>query len=89
MKNRHLDLVRHSGLNSTNSLAGTNDLVIVPTSPFEEEQRHTPPKSNYRPPKLYVDRLLENRDTHGIGELRFEACIIKVSKLNCVARTSH
>ncbi|RAO66372.1 uncharacterized protein BHQ10_002384 [Talaromyces amestolkiae] len=49
----------------------------TPQSPVEAEQHDTPPNSKNQPPKLYVDRLLENRDTHGIGELRFEACVIK------------
>lgn len=53
--------------------------MTAPQSPVEAEQHDTPPNSKNQPPKLYVDRLLENRDTHGIGELRFEACVIKVS----------
>lgn len=55
--------------------------MIAPHSPVEAEQHDTPPNSKSQPPKLYVDRLLENRDTHGIGELGFEACVIKVSKV--------
>jgi hypothetical protein len=53
--------------------------VAAPHSPIEADQHDTPPKSKPHPPKLYVDQLLENRDTHGIGELRFESCVIKVS----------
>jgi hypothetical protein len=49
-------------------------------SSLEVEQHETALKPKSQTPKLYVDRLLENRDTHGIGELRFEACLIKVNK---------
>ncbi|KAF3392026.1 hypothetical protein DPV78_010755 [Talaromyces pinophilus] len=54
--------------------------ISTPHSPIEADQHDTPPKSKPHPPKLYVDQLLENRDTHGIGELKFESCVIKAGE---------
>lgn len=53
---------------------------LPPThSPLEVEQHDAPSEPKSSPPQLYIDQLLENRATHGIGGLRFEACLIKVS----------
>ncbi|QGA14992.1 hypothetical protein EYB26_002648 [Talaromyces marneffei] len=54
---------------------------LPPThSPLEAEQHGAPRKPKSSPSKFYIDRLLESRDTHGIGELKFESCIIKAGE---------